>query len=221
MSKMVYATLIGDLIGSRQAQSRVDLQFSLRRALDSANAFLEPVQPLEPTVGDEFQGAFRDPVVACEASLLLRLLLLKDGGVDVRFGLGFGEVTVFESRTPISQDGPGWWSARAAIEHVADLARAGRTDFVRTYLASSEVGGLPGGEVGALNAYLLCRDGLVAQMKPRGHRLLLGTILGRSQAELAKEEGISQPAVSQNLAAGGVYPIEVAGLELEREGRLS
>ena len=67
----------------------------------------------------------------------------------------------------------------------------------------------------ALNAFLLCRDALVAQMKPRSRRLLLGLIMERSQAELARQEGISQSAVSQNLSSSGAYAIKAAELELE------
>jgi hypothetical protein len=215
MAKPVYATLIGDLIGSRRAKSRVELQQALQRALRHVNEFLDPVQPLEPTVGDEFQGAFLEPFVAARASLLVRLELLKEAEVDARFGLGWGEVTVFETGRPLSQDGPGWWSARDAIERADDLSRDGRTDFVRTYLESSRLRDLPPGEVRAFNAFFFCRDALVAQMKPRSRRLLLGLLLGKSQAELATEERISQSAVSQNLTASGAWAIDLAEAELE------
>lgn len=214
MAPSIYATLIGDLIGSRQAKGRADLQRSLQRALHHANEIFDPVQPLEPTLGDEFQGAFRDPLSAARASLLLRLELLKETEVDARFGLGWGEVTIFEDRSPLSQDGPGWWSARTAIEQADDLSRGGRTDFVRTYLESSRLRDLPPGEVRAFNAFFFCRDALVAQMKPRSRRLLLGLLLGKSQAQLATEERISQSAVSQNLTASGAWAIELAEAEL-------
>jgi len=45
---------------------------------------------------------------------------------------------------------------------------------------------------------------------------LLGLLPERSQAELAFEEGISQSAVSQNLAASGAYALELAEKELAR-----
>jgi SatD family protein len=217
MSKQVYATLIGDIVASRRAADRAGLQRSLRGALAVANDVFHPVQPLEPTVGDEFQGAFESPISAIRASLVLRLHLLKEGSADARFGLGFGEVRVLEDRAPISQDGPGWWSAREAIERVENLASKGRSEFVRTYLESSGSEHLPREEVAALNAFLLCRDALVAQMKPRSRRLLLGMILEKPQTELALEEKVSQSAVSQNLATSGAYAIEAAELELEEK----
>jgi hypothetical protein len=148
--------------------------------------------------------------------LFIRLELLKEAEVDARFGLGWGEVTVFEDRSPLSQDGPGWWSARSAIERVEELSRGGRTEFVRTYLESPPLLDLRKGEVDALNAFLFCRDALVAQMKPRSRRLLLGLLLDKSQAVLAVEERISQSAVSQNLTASGAWAIELAAAEMMR-----
>jgi hypothetical protein len=216
MAESTYATLIGDLVGSRAAGSRAELQQGLNQVLRRVNEQFQPLQPLEPTVGDEFQGAFDSAVLATRASLMVRLHLLKEQEVDSRFGLGFGKVTVFESRAPISQDGPGWWAARAAIERAAELAQVGRTEFVRTYFESSgREAELPRSEVVALNAFLLCRDAIVAQMKPRSRRLLLGVIMNRPQADLASEERISQSAVSQNLATSGAYAIKAAELELE------
>lgn len=216
MPEAACGTLIGDLIGSRQHPERSALQRSLRRALRTVNEILDPIQPLEPAVGDEFQGAFRDPLSAARAGLYLRLELLKEAEIDARFGLGWGKVTVFESRAPLSQDGPGWWSARSAIDEVDELSRGARTGFVRTYLESSGARGLDDGEVRALNAFFFCRDALVFQMKPRSRRLLLGLLLDKSQAEIADEEGISQSAVSQNLTASGAWAIEMAEAELLR-----
>lgn len=217
MNDRSQVALIGDLVSSRSAKNREDLQRGLRRALQWANSQLAPAQDLEPTVGDEFQGVFWDVNSAVRAALLLRLHLLKERDIDARFGLGCGEVVVFESRTPISQDGSGWWAARSAIEQIDELSHKGRTAFARTYLESLEPSELSGGEVAALNAFLLCRDALIAQMKPRTRRLLLGMILDKSQAELAAQEGISQSAVSQNLAANGAYAIQAAELELDRK----
>jgi hypothetical protein len=163
-------------------------------------------------VGDEFQGVFADVVSAVRATLLLRLQLLKDQEVDSRYGLGYGEVTIFRERVPVSQDGPGWWSARSAIEQVAAMADSARTGFARTYFACDPAGSFREGP--ALNAFLLCRDAIVAQMRPRNRRLLLGLLLDRTQAELAAEEGISQSAVSQNLAGSGAYAVEAADHQL-------
>lgn len=204
------ATLIGDLIGSREYEDRASLQRVLDDALAEVNAELDPPQPLEATVGDEFQGIFASAAAAASAALQLRLTLLRDNEIDSRYGLGYGPVTVFRHGTPVSQDGPGWWSAREAIERSRGLAGVGRTAFLRTCFVAAEGSGASPEEARELNALLLCRDAIVTQMRPRSQRLLLGLVLGRTQAELAAEEMISQPAVSQDLAASGAYAVEAA-----------
>jgi SatD family (SatD) len=213
------ATLIGDVIGSRDSPDREGLQRELRETLFVVGEALAPfqVQALEPTVGDEFQGVFVDVVFAMQASLMLRLQLLKQHGVDSRYGLGFGEVTVFEERTPLSQDGPGWWSARSAIEEAKHLESQSGFGFVRTrFHPGRSQGRISDAEAGVLNASLIYRDALIAKMRPRSRRLLLGMLLRRPQADLAAEEGISQSAVSQNLTRSGAYAFGLSDDELRR-----
>ena len=49
----------------------------------------------------------------------LQVRLTAAPAIDVRFGIGWGfEVTILDASTGI-QDGPGWWSARDAIEWTA------------------------------------------------------------------------------------------------------
>src|SRR4051812_25148452 len=107
------AVVLGDVVDSREHANRTVVQREVERALDEINQALPSVQPLEVTVGDEFQGAYRSLSDALRASLLVRLALLP--AIDTRYGIGTGEVTVFDaSRSPISQDGPAWWAARDA-----------------------------------------------------------------------------------------------------------
>jgi hypothetical protein len=206
-------TLIGDVVASRDHGDRVGLQRSLSTVLAWANELLSPAQPLELALGDEFQGGFSDVATATRASLLLRLaLLVGEAGVDSRYGLGHGEVAVFDdARAPVSQDGPGWWSARDAIERAKRLADSSRTSFVRTCFGSWPVEtGASLSEVAAVEPFMFCRDATVERMNDRQRRLLLGLMLGRSQELLAAEEGITQGAVSQSLHRSGAFAIEIA-----------
>lgn len=185
---MMYA-VIGDLVGSRQLDDRRAVQRDLSTALDEVTELLSPVQALEPTVGDEFQGAFSTVADATLACLLVRLAVLPDA--DVRCGLGGGEVEVIDdSRSPLVQDGSAWWSAREALDELGKPRRAG--------LRSWYVG--PGAE--GVDAFLLLRDTLVDRLNDRGRRLLAGALRGLTQAELAELEGIGRPAVSQHFARG-------------------
>jgi hypothetical protein len=210
-------TLIGDLVASKQHHDRRQLQRSLQEALVRTNAHMDPVQPLEPTVGDEFQGGFADVASAALASLLVRLELLAMKRTDSRYGLGCGAVDIFDAgRAPVSQDGPGWWSARAAIDRAKELGSSPRTAFVRTCFGYwPEDMDAPHGEAAAVEAFLMCRDGTVGRMTSRQQRLLLGLLSGQTQRALASAEGITQGAVSQNLRRSGAFEITAAHGRLE------
>ncbi|NYJ08290.1 SatD family protein [Petropleomorpha daqingensis] len=202
-------TLLGDVVASKEHADRATLQRSVLDALAFVNEQVAGLQPLEVTIGDEFQGAYRSVADAVRASLLIRLALLPD--VDTRFGIGSGTVTVFDAqRSPISQDGPAWWAAREAIERVhAQQRRSGHERAARTwYVARDEA---PAEHVEAfVNAHLLCRDVLVPREDARVIALQRGWLTGRTQAELAAELGVSQSAVSQRLARTGAFALRDA-----------
>ena len=182
MSEVLY-TVIGDLVGSRGVSDRSAVQRSLNDTLADVSRVLPVAQEFEPTVGDEYQGACASLGDAVLAALLIRLALLPV--VDTRCGIGHGEVTVHDAdRRPTLQDGPGWWSARTAIE-VLD----GQRGTLRTWYA--------GPDQASVNAFLLCRDQVIERLNDRGTRMLRLALLGRSQKEIADLEGIWPSAVSQ------------------------
>ncbi|HEU4974289.1 MAG TPA: SatD family protein [Baekduia sp.] len=211
------ATLIGDVVASKEQPSRARFQESLNATLDWANEQLSPLQPLAPTVGDEFQGAFATPAAAVLASLVVRLELLERTGADSRYGLGFGQVSVLDAaRVPPLQDGPGWWAAREAIDTAKRLAESPRTAFVRTCFGRSATTEPTCPIEPGLDAFVICRDATVAHMNDRQRRLLCRIMLGRdNQAELAASEGVTQGAISQNLRRSGAYAVATAQRALE------
>lgn len=198
---MVIAVL-ADIVGSR----RLDDRSAAQRILDDTIRRVEgdqPLahQPLTPTVGDEQQGvylALEDAMV----SLLMIQLALPDG-IAFRFGIGVGDVRAVDSVHGELADGPGWYAARAAIETVH--AREARTvPRTRTWIVGAHgQDEVMDSVIAASNAYLLVRDELVGAMNERERRLTYGRLIGRSQHELAAEEGISQPSVSKSLRSAG------------------
>src|ERR1700712_223622 len=96
------ATVIGDVVGSRSAADRGALHRAITSAL--ADAAEVAIEPPVLTVGDEFQGVYRTVGEAIDAALSIRLALAP--GVDIRFGIGWGAITVLDDATGI-QDGPG------------------------------------------------------------------------------------------------------------------
>jgi hypothetical protein len=188
-------TVIGDLVGSRDVPDRAGIQRALLEALDEANELLDPVQPFEPTVGDEFQGACDTLPDAVLAALLVRLRLLPQ--VDSRCGLGVGPVTVHDaSRRPLLQDGPGWWAARSAIDLL------GRHRARRTWCAVADEAPAGSPDARAVNAFLTCRDQLVDRLNDRGAQMLRLALTGLSQKEIADELRVWPSAVSQQFARG-------------------
>lgn len=150
------AALIGDVVDSRRATDRADLHRRVTEALGAVAA-----DPPAFTVGDEFQGSYPTVGAAIDAALTVRLAL--DADIDVRFGIGWGEMTVLDSATGI-QDGPGWWSAREAIEWTAAAQQQPALATVRTaYRRHGDTGPDPQ----AVNAALLCRDHLLGSMDAR------------------------------------------------------
>lgn len=194
--------VLADIVGSRKLDDRSAAQ----RVLDDTIARVEedlPLasQPLTPTVGDEQQGLYRNLEDAMVSLLMIQLGL--PDGIAFRFGIGVGEVRSVDSVHGELADGPGWYAARAAIEtvHAREARAVPRT---RTWIV-----GAPGQDevmettISASNAYLLVRDELVGAMNERERRLTYGRLVGRSQHELAAEEGITQPAVSKSLRNAG------------------
>lgn len=207
--------MIGDVVGSRDAADRAALQKQLKAVLIRINRELQPALPLEPTLGDEFQGCFDTLAEAVMASLLLRLELLDRGEVDTRYGLGHGWIEVFAKRRPKSQDGEGWWSARDAIDLAGTIAEGPSGSFARTRFmawANEEVPDFE--DPGAINAYLSARDWIVGRMNARSRRRLLALLRGHTQTEIARSEKTTQGAISQNLTRSGAYAILAGQLEL-------
>jgi hypothetical protein len=190
------ATLIGDVVGSRQTADRAALHRRLAKALQDVAS--TATDPPAFTVGDEFQGSYPTVGAAIDAALAIRLAVAPD--IDVRFGIGWGGVTILDASTGI-QDGPGWWSARDAIEWTATAQHQPALATVRT---AYRRGADDGPEADAVNAALLCRDHLLGSVGARSLRLLRGLLEHKTKKELAAMEGISASAVSQRTARDGL-----------------
>ncbi len=190
--------VIGDLVGSRQLVDRQATHDRLVEVLARVDREVPGLQRLAVTVGDEFQGAYEQVDAAARAALLVRLDMA--AMVDVRAGIGEGTATMLEALDPPDegpggrgapvQDGPAWWAAREALEHMARPRRRS----VRTWFVG------PGSD--AVNARLICRDALVDRLGERGRRMLALALRGHSQSEIAELEAVSRSAVSQGFARG-------------------
>ena len=196
------ATLIGDVVGSRDAVDRRALHRALTRALSDVGD--DSIDAPAFTVGDEFQGSYPTVGQAIAAALSVRLALAP--AVDIRFGIGWGPATVLDRNTGI-QDGPGWWAAREAIEWTATAQRRPGLALVRTSYRTADPAG-PAAD--PINAALICRDHMLGSLDERSIRILRGLVHNRSKKELADEVGISASAVSQRAGRDGLDLIVTA-----------
>lgn len=189
-------TLIGDLVGSRLVGDRQALHDEVSHALAIVSA-----QPggggLAITAGDEFQGTFDRLGEALAAALALRFLL--EPHIGVRFGIGRGEVTVLDPEAD-TQDGPGWWAARSAIEHVETAAAQTGWGGLRTAYVAAEDDPLQP----SVNAALVCQDLVLDSFDERTWTILRGARNGMTQQEIADDIGISRQAVQQRRASSGI-----------------
>ena len=194
------ATLIGDIVGSRRVADRGAAHRALNSALrDVASSAIDPPAF---TVGDEFQGSYPTVGAAIDAALKLRLAVAP--GIDVRFGIGWGAVTMLDAKARI-QDGPGWWAAREAIEWTASAQRQPALTMVRTSFRSGDRS-----DVDAINAALLCRDHLIGSLDDRSLRILKGLLSDHTKKAIAAAERISASAVSQRVRADGIGAVLAA-----------
>jgi hypothetical protein len=205
-SPSLRATVIGDVVGSRRAGDRPALHRHVAAALQQVAA--GAIDPPAFTVGDEFQGSYPTLGAAIDAALTIRLLLAPE--IDVRFGIGWGTVTVLDAQAGI-QDGPGWWTAREAIQQTAQTQRQPGFTLVRTTFRADDDTRT---DVAAVNAALICRDHLLGSLDDRSLRIVRGLMTGRTKKELAAAEGISPSAVSQRAARDGLDLIVVASQDL-------
>jgi hypothetical protein len=193
-----WAAVIGDVVGSRQATSRSRLQQRLDKALAVVNEALETVQPLTPTLGDEFQGMFGRVEDAMEASLRLRVELV--GKVDVRIGIGWGTLrTQDPSRTPFGQDGPCWWRARDALQELARTERSNQEpNSLRTVCRTGNA------QEQLYNAILVLRDQTLSGIDEADATILKLVMSGASQQEAATRLGVNKSSVSRRMQSHGL-----------------
>ena len=168
----------------------------LREALQAVNRHVPAQQPLEPTVGDEFQGLYDDLARALSANLLLPMHLELD--LTVRVGIGQGPVEVLShSEAPRGQSGPAWWLAREAIDEVHGLKKGWPAG------TNSRFRGQDPAQSALVNAFLLCQDQIVSRMDETDRRITVGLLRGERQVDLAEQLDITQSTISDRQRKNG------------------
>ena len=191
--------IIADIVDSREMADRSAGQRAITDAFAEAETAVSPIRPAWATVGDEFQvivATWQDSL-----RLTLRMQALLPDGIQLRYGIGAGQInTIEQGESGPIQDGTAWLNARAAIDEVE--ARQQRRDDVMSGFCSDDVD-----LATAVSAQLMVRDHVLGRMKARERRLLSALLFGVTQQEAARNERISQAAVSQTLHRSGAMAL--------------
>lgn len=203
--------VIMDIVGSRSLEDREASQRTIESTFADIASHVTALEGWEATVGDEFQAVYATVPDALRATLMLRLALPEDS--DCRFGIGFGTTrSVASQSTARIQDGPGWWAARAAIDEARRREKA-RNPALRSWFQDPGEDAAARSRAAIINSFLLARDQVISTMNPRTRAQVSGLMLGRTQAEVARDHGVSQSAVSQALKNSGAAAL-ISSLEL-------
>jgi hypothetical protein len=197
-----YAVLIGDIVSSREFPDQEGLLRRIAHTLDWTNSRTQPIQPLQVTIGDEFQAAYHRIAEALWAALLLRLKLT--GFCEIRFGFGWGTIVTYDKqKEPLGQSGTAWWAGREAVEEVKTAQR--RKKYPKS-MRSCFAGG-DESTSGLVNAFLTCQDQILSRLNTRDAIVVLGAFEGRRQQDVADQLEIKQGSVADRYQETGAYAL--------------
>lgn len=184
--------LLADQVGSRDS-NRAQSHAAILDSLPRINQQVPSLDALRVTVGDELQGVYPTFGQALEASYRLRLELA--GTVDLRIGLGRGEVVEIDTEHGI-QDGSAWYAARDAIGQVASIAQARGYRTVRTALINANA---DDADTPLITPALQLIDSALGRLRTGAAQSLLALIDGHDNQSAAEAAGISPSANSQRI----------------------
>lgn len=199
-----YLALLGDIVGSRKLDNRRVVQQKLEDILARVNSgYSASIKTkLIINAGDEFQGLL---LPTSEAYKMAVTIMEHMHPVQIRFGLGYGEITTSLKETSIGMDGPAFYAARHALESRKSLNQAA------IQLCGSD---LPQSQLRAVNA-LLSSLSVIRQFWPDNFQRALPLIRQNlTQTEVAKAIGVSQSAVSSMLKRARWQQIKAIEKEL-------
>ncbi|WP_192497213.1 SatD family protein [Gulosibacter chungangensis] len=160
-------------------------------AIETINTKIPALDPLRVTVGDEIQAVYETLGDALRASHHIRANLF--GEVELRFGIGLGDVEVIDAERGI-QDGSAWWRARAAIEEIEQLAAEPGTAGLRTGIRDERSEANP---LTVATARLV--DTQLFRLRPGAREALRSLLAGLDNQTAAKLAGITPSANSQRI----------------------
>ena len=199
---MMYIALIGDIIESKKIQDRAQVQQQLLRLMKELNWQYQDylISPFTVTTGDEFQALFSPNSYMFQ---IIDQLSVAFSPYEIRFGIGVGEmVTEINKEQSIGSDGPAYWLAREAINHIHDKNDYG-INHISVFLANEEV-------TWTVNAMLAACSFIQSKWTEVQYdvlkQLLTENIYDEtfSHKEIARSLGITPSAFNKRIKASGL-----------------
>ncbi len=196
-----YLCIIGDLVDSKKISGRSAFQKRLQRVIAQINRRQHAVSPWTLTLGDEFQVVYDIEVGVWQDLLSLIAELWPQ---RIRFAIAVGPLfTAINRKQALGMDGPAFHRAREIIQQMKK--EGGRIGIDAADPAKSE-------KALAIIASLagkLLYNGRTATRT----RIFQGMLAGQSGTEIAKANGISASAVSQQIETAALEDL-VSGARL-------
>jgi hypothetical protein len=182
----VYLAVIGDIVGSREVEDRRGLQHLLRAGIEQINLDFSAILASQfiLTIGDEFQGLLAK--VGRVDGLMGRIRSVVHP-IELRFGLGIGELDTPVEEVALGMDGPCFHRARRALERAEE--------------AGTRVEVEAGGHQISFAIYSLLYTAMRTGWTDRQRQVVDLASSGDSGKRIAGQLGITPSAVSQHLRA--------------------
>lgn len=202
---MNYLVIIGDIVASKEITDRLNFQKKFTDVLVKPNRTFHNsmISPLTLTIGDEFQA------VLWEAMYLFNIMGMIEReipSVSLRYGIGLGKIdTEINSESAIGMDGPAFHYARTAVE----TARKEGTIYhfkCDDDILQDRINVMLGWLDITLKKWTLQRKEIFYQYNEK-----------KTQQEIARVMGITQPAVSQNINDKAFKQVAVTQQIIEKE----
>jgi hypothetical protein len=195
--------IIGDIVNSRKVKERNQLQEKLKSCLANINRKYISVITSEfiVTGGDGFQGLL---IGANDLFQILDVITFTLYPGKLRYGVGIGRVTTeINYKNSLENDGPAYWAARKAINHIHALDYYGKVN-IHVQSENEHPALALVNKLLAVTAFIASnwRDTQVAVM-----RALLEEGIWSDKFEqkrIAEKMGISSVALSRRLATSGL-----------------
>lgn len=203
---MIYYAVIGDLIGSRELEKRMDFQDKLNNLLIELNATYAYAiaAGFTITLGDEFQGLLTKPEPLLAIMDKIRMSIYP---VKLRFGIGIGTMsTKIEASAAIGADGPAYHAAREGIMAIKDREVRYEQPFMDTLFYKCDATGRTYLQMDMLNANLSLAGAIREKWTPKQYEVINALETnGEPLRKLAKQIGVDHTSLQRRLDKACYY----------------